>query len=387
MSYIAMEIFKVFLLTFITFEVIYGAIVAIQVIRDYGMGLVMIIPILKSTFAYELYFAIPVGLLFATSLVFGRMVADREIAAFRSLGFSNLELAATPVLLGLVLSVVCFFVNGWSVPEARKIKSNADQFILDQLQYLGEGWNKKIPLGKRSNNTLLIKNYNGTQLNDIFVFIEDPEKLDWKGFGQVSSLSFPFVLHARQGEVLAEENDVGVSLELRDVRIFVDQGFIDKSADDEPHGNFMNRFHMARYRLGIQTGSRKGKGKVKEYTNPELAELAREKQIELELAESPPVDQAAAEGAATWVRKCSTEFHRRLTFSLACLAFAIMAVMVALTLNSTNRFTPFFVSVVSCCLVFFVLSALMWLRLEKRWPMYWPRKRAVRRASSEGGTA
>ena len=92
-----------------------------------------------------------------------------------------------------------------------------------------------------------------------------------------------------------------------------------------------------------------------------------------------------------------------------------MAVMVALTLNSTNRFTPFFVSVVSCCLVFFpleevgtklafnkgsawllvhlgvytllVLSALMWLRLEKRWPMYWPRKRAVRRASSEGGTA
>jgi lipopolysaccharide export LptBFGC system permease protein LptF len=413
MIYIAVEILKVFLLTFVTFELIYGSIVAIQVIRDYSFGLVMILPILKSTFAYELYIAIPVGLLFATSLVYGRLVADREISAFRSLGFSNLELAATPAVLGIVLSIVCFFINGWSVPEARKAKENVDSLILGQLQYLGEGWNKKLSLGKRSSNTLLIKNYKGTRLNDIIVVIEDAEEFDWKGIGEVTSRSFPFVLRARQGDVMTDAKEgSGIFLELRDVTVLIDQGFIDKGAEDGPQGNFMHRFHLARYRLGIRPKEKSGVPKAKELTHPELLAIIQEKNQALEEALLPPVDQTKAGDARNGYRRGTKELHRRITFSIVCLAFALMSVMVALTLDSTNRFTPFFVSVVVSFLVFFPLeevgsklvdnngsawffvhigiytlaamTVIMWLRLEKRWPMYWPRRRKARRANSEG---
>lgn len=396
--YLSGEILKIFLLTFTCFEVIYGAIVAIKAVREYSFDLFMIVPILKSTFAYELYFAIPVALLFATALVFGRLVADQEVAAFRSLGFSNLQLLQAPLALGLLLCVSCYFINGYLVPDAKKQIGNADQLILSQMQYLGEGWNKKFVLGRRSGNTLLIKYYNKSRLQHLIMYIENPSKLQLKGFEGYEATSFPFVLYARRGEVLeADEGGPGLFLELRDVNIYFDQDLIDKAKPGEPGGNLLNRVRISRMTVPLQPEA-SDRDKLKYMINPTL--MREFDRLERVIANSE--DEKEVGKARARLRKANAENQRRLAFSLICLTFPLAVALIALSLNSSNRFTPFFVGVLTSCLIFFpleeigatlsfrlgaawfflhlgnfallLLATVLWLRLEKRRPVYWPRR-------------
>ncbi len=68
---------------------------------------------------YMLSFSLPMAMLAATLLVFGRMSADNEITAMRASGISLAQIAAPVVLVAASAALVCLFINTYLSPYAR----------------------------------------------------------------------------------------------------------------------------------------------------------------------------------------------------------------------------------------------------------------------------
>jgi LPS export ABC transporter permease LptF len=65
-------------------------------------------------------YALPIALLFGALVAFGRLGADHEVLAFRSLGISVAQLAAPVFVLALLASGVTFYLLQRGEPEARR---------------------------------------------------------------------------------------------------------------------------------------------------------------------------------------------------------------------------------------------------------------------------
>lgn len=68
---------------------------------------------------YLLTFSLPMAMLTATLLVFGRLSADNEITAIRASGMSLLNLISPAVVISILLVLVCLFINCYWAPQCR----------------------------------------------------------------------------------------------------------------------------------------------------------------------------------------------------------------------------------------------------------------------------
>ena len=140
--YVFRELSKVFLLATVALTVILSLGLILQPIQKYGIGPEQVPHLLTIFVPITLTYVLPMGALFAATLVYGRLAGDNELMACKASGVSPLTLIFPGCLLGLLVAVanlvLSFHVMPYFFHRAEyAIKADAKQILFRNIQRHG----------------------------------------------------------------------------------------------------------------------------------------------------------------------------------------------------------------------------------------------------------
>lgn len=245
---------------------------------------------------FSLMFTIPWGFLSAALLVFGRMSSDNEVTSLRVAGLSLFRLALPVFIIGAVLSLGCLWINVNIVPLA---KASLADLVYEQV--------------KRDPRSLLDPGIVQSKFKNQKVFVEARDGDTLKGFNlyEVSNgdkgkpIRTEAYVHAGSVSLIVDEEKKQLRLKLIDT-------FIESKKEDGT-SELVFAGEAEPYELDFGD-DRKKKVKANAMTNAEIRQYMIENP---DLKESQKVAFRA-------------EITKRYSFSMACLAFAFIAVPLGL---------------------------------------------------------
>ena len=344
-KYVGMEAIRTVVLCILLISLLYCAMVTFQTIRS-GIQFAFIWPFLIKTFAYPLFFSLPLALLAGVTLAYGRMTADLEVAAIRYHGASHLQMFGPVLVLAMACGGLGHYLNGWIIPDIHFEKNNLQQYIIRQLESLGSGVNRTILLPEGS-GSLFVGQYNGTDLNR--VQIDMHRDLQSTFVPQVRNqlpqqLPETVTLLAVEGRIEITPDRRGVNLHLRGVEILIPEHISDtKSGKD----SFIQKFSISKS-ITIPLSFQSRQRKLKDLPNPEL-----NSQID-EIGKRIAIDRDNP-GLKRELRLALGERHRRNAFSLSGLTFPLLGAALCFMASFTSRLVPFFMSTIIVLVTFYPL--------------------------------
>lgn len=160
-------------------------------------------------FPFTLSYSIPISLLICSLLVFGKLSSDSEIMAMRACGVSLFNIMRLPLLISLLLSIFCLYLNNNVSPESsysRKTTRNA--IGVKEVAAMIEPGKTITSENFGSGISIFVKERDGITLSDVRIM----EPLD-------SSSGAYRELTARNAKMTAEENNSVLRIDLYDVVI------------------------------------------------------------------------------------------------------------------------------------------------------------------------
>ncbi|HMP74868.1 MAG TPA: LptF/LptG family permease [Kiritimatiellia bacterium] len=108
-----------------TFVMSLGAVVKAIDLGARGVSGLILLQVFSFNIPYMLTFTLPMSVLTATLLLFGRLSFDGELTAMRASGMSLWQIIAPVVLLSIALSVACIAITAEVSPRARHAMRSA----------------------------------------------------------------------------------------------------------------------------------------------------------------------------------------------------------------------------------------------------------------------
>ena len=268
---------------------------------------------------FGLVFALPIGLLTATLLVFGRLSADQELTAVRAGGVSLLSLI-TPVLwLGVAASAVAAFANLELAPRCRvaskellyELGMARPTALLVEQRYITEfpGWT--IYIGKRRADD---------EFENVLLYESRQDQLTQR-------------IHARRASVTSDPVTREIIFRLFDAEVFTKS--LALGGESTPGGSATNSPAAQAGEWGMVFFEEAPPVRLKpdmqsSDAKPKLSEMTfRQLLTELGEPKRPGVD----------VTPVLVNLHRQVSFSFACISFTLIGI--PLGLRGHRRETSF----------------------------------------------
>ena len=301
---------------------------------------------------WVLAYALPIGMLTAALLVFGRFSADQELLAARASGISLVSLVTPVILLSLALSGVCAWLNCEVAPRCRVafievkdsaiLSSGAIHLRSGQTYQIGQ---YSIYAGKVSAD--------GLHLETVRIWVSDKNgNLDkW--------------CQAPSGTISFEGLDKVPSLALNDA-----YGAY-RTADGWLPGPHAGKFLPP---ITPEEG-RKSVSEV-QVSDMTLRELLRKIQ-QVEAAPSQPTpgpDQAELKKRIKEMKEyrltsLEVNLHREIAFSFACIGFTLVGIPLGIRSNRRETSVGIFIALALLALYYsFVALGLAWENQPERFP-------------------
>lgn len=319
--------------TVFTFVLILGnvlkEIVALLVNGQASFGLVL--KALGLLLPYVLVFALPIGLLTAVLLFFGRFSADQELTALRSSGVSLMNLALPVLVLSLIFSGLCAVVNLWLGPACRAaykdLVKSVDIRTTANLITAGT-FITEIP-----GHWLYIGERDGDDLRDVRIFTLKDGEADAEYNADRGKLEF----NEEEGLMMLSLQDTTVMLRMEKRAKPSSEGQQPLPSDDQTE-YFWQWLDIGEWvSAPIKIEEQKGRARKPKITNMTLEQLKRELFIRqatadesLARSQQSETPEKAAEATVDMVTPVKLQIHRQIAFSFACFSFALVGIPLAI---------------------------------------------------------
>jgi lipopolysaccharide export system permease protein len=252
---------------------------------------------------FVLVFALPIGFITATLLVFGRFSADQELTAARASGVSLLSLAAPVLLLSLACCGVCACINMDLGPQSRvaykklidEAKNNLAEIQLPEGRMIYDFPGYVLYVGKNRDGNL----------KDVLIFWPEQNT----------------TIQAPAGKTELDKTNHTLLLTLFNAQVM----------RATTNGMGTGSFNVLPYAFNLNSKTNQStKPKISDMTFWQLQDELREREQLLTII--PAATNSAKEwrtqvkAAEKLVQQARSQMHEQIAFSFACFGFALVGI-------------------------------------------------------------
>lgn len=270
-------------------------------------------------------YTIPLAFLFAILLAIGRLIVDNELVAMQSSGISLIKIFSIFLLIGLIFSLFLLFLKSTVIPDTNyRYHTQLKNTYSKNLPALIE---PGVFLDEFKDHILYVTDKSNQDLKNVYIYKTDKKE-------NITEITF-----AKRGKFVVDKNILKIKLE---------QGFRDITNPDSETGPY--RLNFKRFFMDLPIQEDKNEVIKKAPKDMRLEELKQK----INNFRKKTQNQVGAELPA----EILSEFHRRISFSFAPLAFVILGFGVSMTIKHREKSINFIIAAVTAGIyyLFFLLG-------------------------------
>jgi LPS export ABC transporter permease LptF len=307
----------------------------LELLVNSNAPLELIVSFVAYILPFSLTFTIPWGFLTAVLLVFGKMSAENELIALRTSGVSIGRICLPVLALALLCVGLCLWINVEVAPRAQvKMKDALYEIVTNNplAMFASDKVIEEFPGQK-----IYVERSRGSKLENLHVYQmnDDDDAMQ--------------VIFAKRGRIETDRANKQLLLRVSDGRL--------EQRNAEAPDEFLkiNRATMEEFTFSIPLAELYEKNKKRKgMSSMTVGELLDR----IETTDGAALSERDAKTLAAQRSSAKTEIQKRFSFSLASLAFALIAVPLAITAHRKETSIGFLLSLVVAFVYFlFIIIA------------------------------
>ncbi len=347
-KYIFRELLKSFFLTFVILTLLVFIVSTMLLMRKYGqyLGFLDLLSLFPHLLGSSSSLTLPMALLPAVTLTYGRMAHEREILILNVGGYHTLHYFTPAIVFGLICCFFCAYLNSFLVPETHARKREITYSAIDLVI--------SATFSKEQTSIDFIQ--------DLRVFYEEIRhgKLQNLIIQKIKESEVTEEILAKTGELVYDSKNHSLSFKLDHGSII----HIQRAGEGLPQQQRITFRHL-NLPIELPEWSPYNRDRAKYKNSFLVRKIYKQKRKELRkkeaLLQSNPHDnslQAERKVLLDDLNTYEVEFHRRLAASFAPLIIALLGAPLGILVRHGNKLVAFGVSAIPIILVYYPL--MMW---------------------------